>query len=119
MTASHFGEICKQRVSFGPLTIRLLYVQCKETAQMRYRQVNEPHVREQYALYLKSNHHQDASITTTGIHADLKVNNNNLKYHYCTYRQEGWLGASPDGLVYDPSAEDPHGLLKNKMSCIG
>ena len=52
VTASHFGEICKRRASFGPLTIRLLYVQCKETAQMRYGRVNEPHVREQYALYL-------------------------------------------------------------------
>ena len=86
VTASHFVEICKRRASFGPLTIRLLYVQCKETAQMRYGRVNEPHVREQYALYLKSNHHQDASITTTGIHVDLKVNNSNLNYHYCTYQ---------------------------------
>ena len=73
ITASHFGEVCKRRASFAPLTIRLLYVQCRETPQMRYGQVNEPHVREQYTLYLKSNHHPDASVATTGIHVDLKL----------------------------------------------
>ena len=73
ITSSHFGEVCKRRTSFAPLTIRLLYVQCRETPQMRYGRVNEPQVREQYTLYLKNHHHQEASVSMTGIHVDLKV----------------------------------------------
>ena len=26
----------------------------------------------------------------------------------------GWLGASPDGSIYNPSSEDSHGLLEIK-----
>jgi len=37
---------------------------------MRYNKVNEPQVREEYAVYLKTFHHKD---TSTGIHVDLKV----------------------------------------------
>lgn len=72
ITASHFGKICKRRTSYGPLTTHLLYVQCRETPSMRYGRVNEPHVREQYTLYLQSKHHTDASVTTR-IHIDLQV----------------------------------------------
>ena len=36
---------------------------------------------------------------TTGVHIDVT---------------HGWLAASPDGLVYDPTATDPNGLLEIK-----
>ena len=73
ITSSYFGEVCKCRTSFAPLTIHLLYVQCRETPQMRYGRVNKPQAREHYTLYLKSHHHPEASVSTTGIHVDLKV----------------------------------------------
>ena len=72
MTSSHFGEVCKRQSSFAPLTIRLLYVQCRETPQIRYGRVSEPQVREDHTLYLKNFHHKDASVTITGIHVDLR-----------------------------------------------
>ena len=43
---------------------------------------------------------KDATVTRTGFHID---------------RSHNWIGASPDGLVYDPSSKnDPHGLLEIK-----
>ena len=33
---------------------------------------------------------------------------------YFTYMQDCWLGASPDGLVHDPTMTDPHGVLEIK-----
>ena len=76
--------------------------------------MNDPHVREQYILHLKNNHHLDALVSITGIHVDLKAYNNNNNNKLLLYLQDGWLGASPDGLVYDLLFQDPDGLLEIK-----
>ena len=73
LTASKFGEICKRRARFGPLTTRILYKQPRQTAAMRYGTLNEKHAREQYMTYLKTHHHLDASVLSTGLHIDLEV----------------------------------------------
>ena len=114
ITASHFGEVCKQRAEFGPLTVRILYSSTRETSAMRYGCIKEGIARAAYTEYLKSEHHPDATVTMTGLHVDLKV-----KYEICVHvntstLQDSWLVASPDGLLYDPSADDPLELLEIK-----
>ena len=41
--------------------------------------------------------------------------NENLKLKKCGFiihPTQGWLGASPDGLVHDPASHDPSGILE-------
>ena len=67
---------------------------------MRYGHLHEAHARNAYTKYLIDEHHKDATVTRTGFHID---------------RSHNWIGASPDGLVYDPSSiNDPYGLLEIK-----
>ena len=73
ITASHFGEVCKRRAEFGPLTVRILYSSTRETPAMRYGCIKEGIARAAYTEYLKSKHHPDATVTMTGLHVDLKV----------------------------------------------
>ena len=65
---------------------------------MRYGHLHEGRARN--TKYLIDEHHKDAIVIRTGFHID---------------RSHNWIGASPDGLVYDPSSKnDPHGLLEIK-----
>ena len=98
ITASHFGEVCKRRAEFGPLTVRILYSSTRETSAMRYGCIKERIARAAYTEYLKSEHHPDATVTMTGLHVDLKV-----KYEICVHvntstLQDSWLVASPDAI---------------------
>ena len=62
--------------------------------------LHEGCARNAYTKYLIDKHHEDATVTRTGFHID---------------RSRNWIGASPDGLVYDPSSKnDPHWLLEIK-----
>jgi len=72
LTASHFGEIYKQRADYAPLTIRLLYNTTRSTPAMRYGILHEGEAREQYTQRFKDCH-PGASVTTTGLHVDIKV----------------------------------------------
>ena len=72
VTASTFGRICKQKASYAPLTISILYRKPRETPAMRYGILHEGEARQSYAEYLKSIH-QQSSVAMTGIHVDLKV----------------------------------------------
>ena len=100
VTASSFGAIAKRKSSFVPLVIKHLYGKHVTTRAMRYGHLHEAHARNAYAKYLLDNHHKDATVMRTGFHIDRTYN---------------WIGASPDGLVYDPSSvNDPHGLLEIK-----
>ena len=71
-TASHFGEICKRKAEYGPLTKRLIYTTTKETAQLRYGHIMEPVAQRAYLEHLKPIH-PDAAVSETGLHVDLKV----------------------------------------------
>ena len=98
LTASHFGEVAKRRVSYAPLTIRFVYGKSQETKATRYGRQNEPLAREVYATYLHSRHPY-AKVQTTGVHTDIS---------------ESWLAASPEGLVYDPTSDKCEGLVEIK-----
>ena len=114
VTASSFGAIAKRKSSFVPLVKRLLYAKHVTTRAMRYGHLHEVHARNAYTTYLLDKH-KDATVMRTGLHIDPKHN---------------WIGASPDGIVNDPSSvDDPHGLLEIKVqpvlnqhhlkSCVG
>ena len=113
ITASLFGKICRRKASFAPLTINFLYCKLRETAAMRYGILHEEEARQSYIRHLKLGH-SDASVTMTGIHIDIKVQNIATVLIILLSLQDCWLGASPDGLVYDPTANDPHGVLEIK-----
>ena len=89
LTTSHFGEICKRRANYAPLTIRILYKQKRETPAMRYGILHEKIARDKYAKYLKANCHPEASVAITGLHIDLKVYTlintyyDNIMYAHC------------------------------------
>ena len=100
LTASNFGDVCKRKeaTKLALLTKRLLYGKKVNTKAMRYGMSNESQARRHYTDYIQ-NMSPDAKVEITGFH----INQNDC-----------WLGASPDGLVYDPISTDPHGLLEIK-----
>ena len=100
LTASHFAEVAKRRASYASLITRLVYGKMKETKATRYGRQNEPVAHEAYAIYFRSRH-PNATVQTTGVHIDVS---------------QGWLAASPDGLVYDPTADNPEGLIEIKCT---
>lgn len=91
-------KVSKRKKRFAPLTQRLTYRKLRENKAMRYGNQNESKARNDYTEYIQSNS-PCATVQKPGIHIP------------CQYP---WLGASPDGLVYDPSCGDPNGLLEVK-----
>lgn len=98
LTASRFGEVAKRRAAYAPLTTRFVYGHTKDTPAMRYGRQHEPQARLAYEQYLQTKD-PHARVHNTGVHIDIT---------------NCWLAASPDGLVTDPSAASPDGLLEIK-----
>ena len=98
ITASNFGDACKRKTNMSGLTKRIIYGKNKCTAAMRYGNENENRAREDYLSNLRSTS-PNAVVKKTGLHIP---------------HQHPWLGASPDGLVTDPSSNNPEGLLEIK-----
>ena len=92
VTASCFGEIVKHRATNAPLVQRIVHKVTRETAAIRYGNINEPHARSLYGEYLRSNCHPDASVEKTGFHIDVKVCISKLlcMYLYNLHRTTGW-----------------------------
>ena len=87
---------CQKKIFICPFGKETsLWKTCYNRA-MRYGRLHEVHTWNEYTKYLLDKH-KDATVTKTGLHIDQTHN---------------WIGASPDGIVNDPSSvSDPHGLL--------
>lgn len=66
-----------------------------------YGRETEEEARQQYAAYLNKNGHPGLFVAPSGF------------FIHPTYT---FLGASPDGSVYDPSSPEPYGFLEIKCS---
>ena len=95
LTASNFKSICSRRKDLESLSARLLRGKVVQTAAMRYGIQHE---------YEAANHY--ASQFGRAVYAVGFVINPSLPH----------LGCSPDRRVYDPSENEPWGLLEIKCS---
>ena len=95
LTASNFKAVCSRRKDLESLSARLLRGKVVQTAAMRYGIQHEDEAANQYAS------HFGRDVYPVGF-----VINPSLPH----------LGCSPDRRVYDPSENEPWGLLEIKSS---
>ena len=102
ITASKCHRVAVMKSTTSPTKViqELLYSQVKPTRQMREGLAKK---QESMAQYIKKKQAKSG-------HEGLTVS----KIELVICRTEGYLGASPDGLVHDPSVADPKGLLEMK-----
>lgn len=102
ITASNFGTILHRKESTPPdkLVIRLLQQKTFSTPATQYGIANEHIAIAEYVGYQHSHGHTDLAVSPSG-------------FNVCSTHP--YLGASPDGSVYDPSnIEQPFGFLELK-----
>lgn len=92
--------VLKESTSPTKAVKEVLYNKVVATKQMRKGLEMESHIKEIYENKQNSCGHKGLSVTTSG----LVVGN----------YEDGFLGASPDGIVHDPSVADSKGLLEMK-----
>ena len=102
ITASMFGHVLSRRVDTPPDNLVLRIIQPKQfsTPATRYGVENEQVALEKYVTYQRNSGHPDIAVSPAGFYIS-------PEYPY--------LGASPDGAVYDPSnMQQPFGFLEIK-----
>ena len=102
ITASLFGAVLSRRPSTAPDSLVLRIIQPKNfsTTATTYGIENEHVATKKYTEHQHMNGHPDLAVSASGLHV-------NPAFSY--------LGASPDGSVYDPSnIEKPFGFLEVK-----
>lgn len=101
ITASkcHRVAVTKSTTSPTKAIQELLYSQVKPTTQMREGLAKEQETMAQYIEKLAKSGHEGLTVS---------------KIELVICKTEGYLEASPDGLVHDPSVADPKGLLEMK-----
>ena len=102
ITASIFGHVLSRRIDTSPdsLVLRILQPKKFSTPATRYGIENEQAALERYITFQRTNGHPDITVSPSGFHINSE----------CPY-----LGASPDGSVYDPSnTQQPFGFLEIK-----
>ena len=102
LTASMFGDVILRRPETPPdkLVLRILKPTDFTTPAIRYGIDNEKVAIEQYTQYQQANGHSELLVTESGF-----IINPSFPF----------LGASPDGAVYDPSNQDhPFGFVEVK-----
>lgn len=102
ITASNFGSILHRKESTPPdkLVLRLLQQKSFSTPALKYGIDTEPKAREEYVAYQHIHGHGDLAVSPSG---------------FIVSSSHPFLGASPDGAVYDPSnCQEPFGFLEIK-----
>ena len=101
LTASHFGEIFHQRPDTSPdaLVKRLLNPSKITSPAIEWGLKHEPVAIQEYINHHQRNGNDGLTVCRVGFHI-----NHTLSF----------LGASPDGGVYDPSSDQPYGFLEVK-----
>ena len=102
ITASNFGAILHRKESTPPdkLVLHILQQKTFSSPATQYGIANEPVAMTEYIEYQHSHGHTDLAVCPSG-------------FNVCSAHP--YLGASPDGAVYDPSIpEQPFGYLEIK-----
>ncbi len=101
ITASKVGSISKMRQTTkrSKKVEALLYSNFRGNAATRYGLDKEESSSLQYLAYMRENGHPSLQVEKCGLFVSLET---------------PWLAASPDGLVHDPDASYPDGLLEIK-----
>ena len=101
MTASRVGGIAKMRkgTKKAKRVQEMLYSRFTGNAATRYGLAMEEEAMKQYVAYQHQHGHPGLATEPAGLHISTV---------------EPWLAASPDGIVTDPSAAHPHGLIELK-----
>ena len=100
ITASKCYRIAAMKSSTSPTKAikECLYKRVVPTKCMKEGLAKEPEILRQYVEHQKANGHEGLFVTQSGF----------------IIGADGFLGASPDGLVKDPASEDAEGLLEMK-----
>ncbi len=105
ITASKVGSISKMRQTTkrSKKVEALLYSNFRVNAATRYGLDKEESSSLQYLAYMRENGHPSLQVEKCGLFVSLET---------------PWLAASPDGLVHDPDASYPDGLLEIKTHTL-
>lgn len=101
ITASVVGGIAKmqKRTKRSTRVKNMLYSNFRGSDATRYGTLMEDKTREHYIQHQQLNGHPNLSTTSSGL---------------VIAQEDPWLAASPDDLVYDPTASPPNGLAEYK-----
>lgn len=102
VTASRFGEIMRRKASTAPDSLVLQILQPKQfsTVATKWGIQNEAAAIKQYQSHQQSHGHTGLTVCPVG---------------FLISTSHSFLGATPDGAVYDPSSpEEPYGFLEVK-----
>lgn len=101
LTASRFGEIFHRKIDTPPdaLVMRLLNPSQFTSPATEWGIRHEAKAIQEYIQHQQHNGHDGLTVCSVG-------------FHVC--RSHPFLGASPDGGVYDPSSDQPYGFLEVK-----
>ena len=101
ITGSKCGRILIQQRKTTPLLQSVIYPKpmLHVPKTIEWGRSNEKKACESYKKYMESNGHSDLRTIKAG---------------FVVHPEKGWLGASPDAYVFDPSVDDPTGIAEFK-----
>ena len=102
ITASLFGIVKRLKIESSPKNLVLQILGAKllrPTTAMQWGIEHEEEAQQEYVKYQHSHGHRGLFVCTSGVHISIA---------------QPFLGASPDGCVYDPQSDEPYGFLEIK-----